>query len=146
MVPLFGPRRDTRAVVPIGRPAANTQIYLLDEALRPLPENVPGELYISGAGLARGFVRNEQQTAARFIDNPLRPGHKMYKTGDVARWLPEGVIEYIGRNDEQVKYPGSRLDLNEVRSRLNLHPGVKDSAVLLLKDAHGQDALVAYYG
>ncbi|HEX8150718.1 MAG TPA: amino acid adenylation domain-containing protein [Pyrinomonadaceae bacterium] len=145
MVHLFDPRRDTRAVVPIGRPAANTQIYLLDEALRPLPENVPGELYISGAGLARGFLRNGQQTAARFIDNPLRPGHKMYKTGDVARWLPEGVIEYIGRNDEQVKYHGYRLDLNEVRIRLNLHPGVKDSAALLLKDAHGQDALVAYY-
>jgi len=145
MLHRFDPREDTRAFVPVGRPAANTQIYLLDEALRPLPENVPGELYISGAGLARGFLRNEQQTAERFIDNPLRPGHKMYKTGDVARWLPEGVIEYVGRNDEQVKFHGYRVDLNEIRSRLNLHPGVTDSAVLLLKDGAGQDALVAYY-
>jgi fengycin family lipopeptide synthetase D len=145
MLHLFDPRRDTRPVVPIGRPAANTQIYLLDEALRPLPENVPGELYISGDGLSRGFLHNEQQTAERFIDNPFRPGLKMYKTGDVARWLPEGIIEYVGRNDEQVKFHGYRLDLNEIRSRLNLHPGVRDSVALVLKDGNGQDVLVAYY-
>lgn len=145
MVHLFDPRHDTRAVVPIGKPAANMQIYLLDENLDPVPENVVGEIYISGAGLARGFLNNAQQTAEHFIDNPLLPGQKMYQTGDVARWLPEGILEYIGRNDEQVKFHGHRIELNEIRSLLNQHPEVRDSLTLILKDNNGNDALVAYY-
>jgi len=145
MVHLFDPRRDTRAVVPIGKPAANAQIFLLDENLNPVPENVPGEIYISGEGLARGYLNNPQQTAERFIDNPLLPDRKMYRTGDVGRWLPEGTLEYVGRNDEQVKFHGYRLELNEVRSLLNQHSQVRDSVVLLLKDNNGNDVLVAYY-
>jgi tyrocidine synthetase-3 len=145
MLHLFNPQQDTRAAVPIGKPAANMQVFLLDEHLNPLPENVLGEIYISGEGLARGFLNNKQQTAERFIDNPILPGRKMYKTGDVGRWLPEGILEYVGRNDEQVKFHGYRLELNEVRSLLNQHPQVRDSAVLLLKDNNGNDVLVAYY-
>jgi amino acid adenylation domain-containing protein len=145
MVHLFDPRRDTRAVVPIGKPAANAQIFLLDENLNPVPENAPGEIYISGEGLARGYLNNPQQTAERFIDNPLLPGRKMYRTGDVGRWLPEGTLEYVGRNDEQVKFHGYRLELNEVRSLLNQHSQVRDSVVLLLKDNNDNDVLVAYY-
>ena len=145
MVHLFNPRHDTRTVVPIGKPAANMQIFLLDESLNAVPENVMGEIYISGAGLARGFLNNPQQTAERFIDNPIMPGQKMYKTGDVARWLPEGILEYLGRNDEQVKFHGHRIELNEIRSLLNQHPDVRDSLALILKDNNGNDALIAYY-
>ena len=145
MVHLFNPQHDTRAVVPIGKPAANLQIFLLDEKLKAVPENVMGEIYISGAGLARGFLNNPQQTAERFIDNPILPGQKMYKTGDVARWLPEGILEYVGRNDEQVKFHGHRIELNEIRSLLNQHPEVRDSLALILKDNNGNDVLVAYY-
>ena len=145
MVHLFDPQQDTRAVVPIGKPAANMQIFLLDENLNPVPENVTGEIYISGAGLARGFLNNPQQTAERFIDNPVVPGQKMYKTGDVARWLAEGILEYVGRNDEQVKFHGYRIELNEIRSLLNQHPEVRDSLALILKDNNGNDVLVAHY-
>ncbi len=145
MVHLFNPQHDTRAVVPIGKPAANMQIFLLDENLQVVPENVMGEVYISGAGLARGYLNNASQTAERFIDNPIMPGQKMYKTGDVARWLPEGILEYVGRNDEQVKFHGHRIELNEIRSLLNQHPEVRDSLSLILKDDNGNDALVAYY-
>ncbi|MFZ0319875.1 MAG: amino acid adenylation domain-containing protein [Candidatus Sulfotelmatobacter sp.] len=145
MVHLFDPPQDARAVVPIGKPAANMQIFLLDENLNPVPENVMGELYISGVGLARGFLNNQQQTAERFINNPILPGRKMYKTGDVARWLPAGILEYIGRNDEQVKFHGYRIELNEIRSLLNRYPEIKDNIVLVLKDNNGNDLLVAYY-
>jgi surfactin family lipopeptide synthetase A len=145
MVHVFDPQRDTHAVVPIGKPAANVQIFLLDETLNPVPENVMGEMYISGVGLARGFLNNQQQTAEQFIDNPLLPGQKMYKTGDVARWLPEGILEYLGRNDEQVKFHGHRIDLNEIRSLLNQHPEVRDSISLIFKDNNGNDLLGAYY-
>ncbi len=145
MVHLFDPRQDTRAVVPIGKPAANMQILLLDENLNFVPENVVGEIYISGTGLARGYLNNPQQTAERFVDNPVLPGRKMYKTGDVARWLPEGILEYLGRNDEQVKFHGHRIELNEIRSLLNQHPEVRDSLALILKDNNGNDVLVAYY-
>ncbi len=145
MVHLFNPQHDTRAVVPIGKPAANMQIFLLDENLNAVPENVMGEIYISGAGLARGFLNNPQQTAERFIDNPILPGQKMYKTGDVARWLSEGILEYVGRNDEQVKFHGHRIELNEIRSLLNQHPEIRDSLALILKDNNGNDVLVAYY-
>ena len=145
MVHLFDPWHDTRAVVPIGKPAANMQIFLLDENLNAVPENVMGEIYISGAGLARGFLNNPQQTAERFIDNPILSGQKMYKTGDVARWLPEGILEYAGRNDEQVKFHGHRIELNEIRSLLNQNAEVKDSLVSILKDNNGNDVLVAYY-
>jgi acyl carrier protein len=145
MAHLATPPHDTRAVVPIGKPAANMQIFLLDENLNPVPENVMGEIYISGAGLARGFLNNPQQTAERFIDNPILPGQKIYKTGDVARWLPEGIFEYVGRNDEQVKFHGHRIELNEIRSLLNQHPEVSDSLALILKDNNGNDVLIAYY-
>lgn len=145
MCHLFHPQRDTHAVVPIGKPAANMQILLLDENLNPVPENVMGEIYISGVGVALGFLNNPQQTAERFIENPILPGQKMYKTGDVARWLPEGILEYLGRNDEQVKFHGYRIELNEIRSLLNQHPEVRDSIALISKDNNGNDFLAAYY-
>ena len=131
--------------MPIGKPAANTQIYILDENLKPVAENVLGELYISGAGLAAGYLNREELTKERFIANPFRDGEKMYRSGDVARRLRGGEIEYIGRRDEQIKFHGYRVELNEIRSTLNRHPQVRDSVVMLHRDAGGNDALVAYY-
>jgi amino acid adenylation domain-containing protein len=140
MIYRFDAERDQRTVVPIGRPAANTQIYLLDEHLEPVAENVLGELYISGAGLAAGYLNRHDLTTARFIDNPFRAGEKMYRSGDLARRLTSGEIEYIGRRDEQVKFHGYRVELNEIRSALNKHAQVRDSVVMLRTDV-----LVAYY-
>jgi amino acid adenylation domain-containing protein len=145
MLHKYDPESDRRAFVPVGKPAANTQIYILDENLKPVAENVLGELYISGAGLAAGYLNREELTKERFIANPFREGEKMYRSGDVARWLPGGVIEFVGRRDEQVKFHGYRVELNEIRSALNKHAQVRDSVVTLHREAGGNDALVAYY-
>src|SRR6185436_4288187 len=131
MIYRFDAERDKRAVVPIGKPAANTQIYILDENLKPVAENVLGELYISGAGLAAGYLNRDQLTQERFIANPFRDGEKMYRSGDIARRLTSGEIEYIGRRDEQVKFHGYRVELNEIRSALNKHAQVRDSVLIL---------------
>jgi acyl carrier protein len=145
MIHRFDAARDDRALVPIGKPAANTQIYVLDEALRPVPENVLGEIFISGDGLAQGYLNRDALTAERFVANPFRPGVRMYKTGDLGRWLPEGILEYVGRNDDQVKFHGYRVELNEIRSALNQHPEVGDSIVTVTTDQNGFDAMIAYY-
>jgi amino acid adenylation domain-containing protein len=144
MIYRFDAERDQRVVVPIGRPAANVQIYVLDEHLNPVAENVCGELYISGAGLAAGYLNRDDLTHQRFIANPFRAGEKMYRSGDLARRLTSGEIEYIGRRDEQVKFHGYRVELNEIRSALNKHAQVRDSVVMLLGDGDNA-ALVAYY-
>jgi len=141
----FDPERDERSAVPIGRPAANVQIYVLDEHLNPTPENVVGELFISGAGLADGYVNRAELTAQKFISNPFVPGTRMYRSGDRARWLTNGELEYLGRGDEQIKYHGYRIELSEISSALNQHPQVRNSVVLLRKDHRGEDTLVAYY-
>ena len=145
MIYRYDRQRDRRSAVPIGRPAANVQIYVLDEHLNPTPENVIGELYIAGAGLADGYVDRPELTSEKFLANPFIPGTRMYRSGDRARWLSSGEIEYLGRRDEQVKYHGYRLELDEIRSALNLHPQVRDSVVLLRQDHRGEDTLVAYY-
>ena len=145
MIYKFDPAKDRRTYVPIGRPAANVQIYVLDERLKPVAESVVGELYISGDGLAQGYLNREELTGQRFINNPFLPDKRMYKTGDLARWLAEDVIECVGRADEQVKYHGYRVELNEIRFALNQHPQVRESVVMLRKDRHGYDVMVAYY-
>ena len=145
MIYRFDPARDRRPSVPIGGPAANVQIYVLDEHLNPTPENVIGELFISGAGLADGYLKRPELTAERFIANPFVPGRRMYRSGDRARWLASGAIEYLGRADEQVKYHGYRIELSEISSALNQHPQVRDSVVMMRKDHRGEDTLVAYY-
>jgi acyl carrier protein len=145
MIYRYDPERDRRNAVPIGRPAANVQIYVLDKHLKPTPENVIGELYIAGAGLADGYINRPELTAEKFIANPFVPGTRMYRSGDRARWLASGEIEYLGRGDEQVKYHGYRIELSEIRSALNQHPQVRDSVVLLRKDQRGEDTLVGYY-
>jgi amino acid adenylation domain-containing protein len=145
MIHKFDPSADNRRFVPIGTPAANVQIYVLDEALNPVPENMIGDLYISGDGLAGGYLNQRELTAGRFVPSPFVAGRRMYRTGDLARRLPEGVLEFVGRNDEQVKFHGYRVELNELRSVLNRHPQVRDSVVAMVKDENGFDILLAYY-
>jgi amino acid adenylation domain-containing protein len=141
--------RGTRSFdsVPLGRPIANTRVYVLDSLLQPVPVKVPGELYIGGNNLARGYLNRSALTVERFIPDPFSsvPGARLYRTGDLARWLPEGVIEFLGRVDDQVKFHGFRVELGEIRGALNQHPQIRDSVVVVRKDGRSNDLLVAYY-
>jgi amino acid adenylation domain-containing protein len=133
-------------VVPIGRPIWNTQIHLLDERLRPIAEGEAGELHIGGICLARGYLNRASLTAERFIPHPfsVEPGARLYKTGDLARCLPDGAIEYVGRIDHQVKICGVRIELGEIEAAMVEHPSVREAVVLAREDAPGDKRLVAY--
>jgi amino acid adenylation domain-containing protein len=132
--------------VPIGRPIANAQMYVLDEALRPTPIGVPGELYIAGKCLARGYLYREELTRERFLPCPFskEPGARMYKTGDLVRYRSDGHLEYIGRIDQQVKIRGFRIELGEIEAALGQHPDVQACVVAALDDAQENKQLVAY--
>ncbi|MCB0196701.1 MAG: amino acid adenylation domain-containing protein, partial [Anaerolineae bacterium] len=130
--------------VPIGRPIANTRIYVLDSRLQPAPIGVPGDLYISGVGLARGYHHRPDLTQAKFIDNPFEPGTKLYHTGDLARWLPSGELEFLGRIDHQVKVRGFRIELGEIETVLSRYPQVENCVVLAREHGPGDKRLVAY--
>jgi len=133
-------------VVSIGRPIANTQIYLLDSELQPVPIGVPGELYIAGAGLSRGYLNRSELTTQKFISNPFsyEPESRLYKTGDLARYLSNGNIEYLGRLDHQIKLRGFRIELGEVEAVLGQYPAVQETAVIAREDIPGDKRLVAY--
>lgn len=130
--------------VPIGRPVANTQIYLLDSRLEPVPVGVVGELYIGGVGLAHGYLNRPNLTAQRFIQSPFLPGELLYRTGDLARYLRGSNLLFVGRSDTQVKLHGVRIELAEVEATLTQHPGVKQAVVRLHEQISGGKHLVAY--
>jgi amino acid adenylation domain-containing protein len=131
--------------VPIGSPLPNYQVHVLDPQLRPVPIGVPGELYIGGVGIARGYTNQPGLTAERFVPDPFGTG-RLYRTGDRVRWLPFGAIEYLGRMDHQIKLRGFRIEPGEIESVLASHPAVREAAVLLHEDASGDRRLVAYVG
>ena len=146
----------SETTVPIGHPIANTQIYLLDQDKNRVPVGIPGELHIGGVGVARGYLNRPELTAERFVTNPflssemVGSGHPtsifpiIYKTGDLGRYRPDGAIEYLGRQDFQVKLRGVRIELGEIESALNEYPGIRQCTVLLREDMPGGPALVAY--
>ncbi len=134
------------AVLPIGRPIANTRIYILGKNLQPLPVGIAGDLYVSGPGLARGYLNRPEITAEKFVSDPFstEPGARMYKTGDLARYLASGEIEFAGRTDDQVKIRGYRVELEEIEAVLGSHPGVREVVVIARENASGEKNLVAY--
>lgn len=138
-------KRDAVSVLPtIGRPASYSLIYILDEYLQPVPVGVPGELCVSGKSLSSGYLGRPKLTNEKFIDHPFIPDGKLYRTGDICRWLPNGEIEFIGRKDDQVKIRGFRIELGEVKHLLEKHPQVRSALVLPKVDNNGIKRLVGF--
>jgi amino acid adenylation domain-containing protein len=140
------PECDPATAPPIGCPIANTKTYILDRYLQPLPVGVPGELHISGIGLARGYLNLPHETASKFISNPFANGEhsRLYKTGDRARFLTNGTIEFLGRIDQQVKIRGNRIELGEIETVLARHPAIQEAVVTAAAGRNGEPKLVAY--
>jgi amino acid adenylation domain-containing protein len=152
---LYGPTEDTtystfalrkpEEAATIGRPISNTQVYVLDEWLQPVPIGVAGEVYLAGAGLARGYLKRPELTAQKFIANPYGAGGtRLYRTGDLARYQADGKLQYLGRCDQQVKVRGYRIELGEIEAAINEHPNVRESVVIVRDDEPGDKRLVAY--
>jgi amino acid adenylation domain-containing protein len=129
MIHRYDPATDHLPVVPVGVPAANTQVYILDAQMNPVPTGVIGEMYLGGDGLARGYLNRPDLTEERFVANPFRRGTRLYKTGDLARWSATGQMEFLGRADHQVKVGGARVELAEVEAHLAQHPGIRECVV-----------------
>jgi amino acid adenylation domain-containing protein len=134
-------------LVPIGRPFANTKIYILDSHLQPVPIGVAGELHIGGAGVARGYLNQPKLTEQKFIPNPFsnKLGDRLYKTGDLGRYLPDGTIEFLGRLDNQVKIRSFRIEVGEIEAELSQHPAVQQAVIVDREDRPGNKRLVAYF-
>ncbi|MGC3972487.1 MAG: LLM class flavin-dependent oxidoreductase [Pirellulales bacterium] len=138
---------DVSGPIPIGRPIANTQLYILDAGRRPVPVGVPGELYIGGDGVTRGYLNRPELSAERFVHDPFAPqaGARMYRTGDLVRYRTDGIVEFLGRTDHQVKIRGHRIELGEIETRLTDHPHVRQCVVVPREAGVGDVRLVAYY-
>ena len=137
---------DEASTVPIGKPISNTAVYILDRHMKPTPVGIPGELYIGGDGLAKGYYNRPELTSRKFVSNPfsVEKDEKLYKTGDLARYLPNGDVEFIGRIDNQIKLRGFRIELGEIEAILNQHAAINDVAVVLREDQPGKKRIVAY--
>ncbi|MCP2028480.1 amino acid adenylation domain-containing protein [Flavobacterium sp. HSC-32F16] len=133
-----------KSVIPIGRPISNTQVYILDEALKPLPIGAAGKLYVSGSGLARGYLNKSELTEEKFIANPFIEGKRMYDTGDLACWLPDGNIEFLGRKDHQVKIRGYRIELGEIENTISQYSEDLKQVVVEVKENNQEKVLAAY--
>jgi acyl-coenzyme A synthetase/AMP-(fatty) acid ligase len=143
---LDGDAEEWRPHAPIGKPISNAQVYVLDDRMQPVPVGVVGELYIGGAALARGYINQPAMTAEKFIPDPhgQDPGRRLYKTGDLARRLPDGDMEFLGRRDHQVKIRGHRVEPGEVEAVLSEHSAVDEAVALVTEDGLGEKRLVAY--
>lgn len=144
MTYLFDGAKTNQNVVPIGVPGANVQVYILDKNGNVVPDGVIGELFIAGEGLSRGYLNQEKLTADKFIDNPFVQNTKMYRTGDLAKWIPDGNVEYVGRLDHQIKLNGFRIELGEVEALLCEHPSVKEAIVVISPNQQLEKELVAF--
>ncbi len=155
---LYGPSEDTTystyyklkndvyvGSVPIGKPISNTRAYILDDNLKLLPIGITGKLYLSGTGVTNGYLNRPDLTSEKYIDNPYEEGSKMYDTGDLARWMVSGNIEFLGRKDEQVKLRGYRIELGEIENKISEFSEDIQQAVVVVKNYKGEDVLVAYY-
>ncbi len=131
--------------ISIGRPLPNVRAYILDSRMKPVPVGVPGELHVGGVGVARGYLNRPELTRERFVRNPFTGGGRLYKTGDLARWRPNGEIEFLGRIDGQVKIRGHRIEPGEIEARLSSHPAVRECAVVIRREPGRDDRLIAYY-
>ena len=129
----------------IGTPIANTQVYVLNEAMQSVPIGVPGEMFIGGESVARGYWQRPDLTAERFLPDPFKPGNRVYRTGDLVRWRADGGLDFLGRADHQIKLRGYRIELGEIESRIDAVPGVRQSVVIPREDSPGNVQLVGYY-
>ncbi|CAH1206498.1 D-alanine--D-alanyl carrier protein ligase [Paenibacillus plantiphilus] len=155
MINMYGPTETTiwsstyeigeDGFVCIGKPILNTKFLILDHYHRLVPVGVKGEIWIGGDGVSQGYINRTELTEERFISSPFHPGERLYKTGDVGRWLPDGRLECLGRIDQQVKIRGYRIELGEIESNLLLHPAIREAAVIVWEDQHEQSLLCAYY-
>ncbi|WP_391204476.1 amino acid adenylation domain-containing protein [Psychrobacillus sp. L4] len=144
IVHIYDIERDYKNLVLIGKPISNTQAYIVDKNLKLMPIGIPGELCISGDGLARGYLNRPELTKEKFVDNPFKVGQKMYKTGDLAKWLPDGNIECLGRIDNQVKIRGFRIELGEIENVLLQHEELKEVAVVVNENKEQEKFICAY--